>query len=167
MRTKTQSCIGRVAAVLLLCFGLSGCGKRSDPAVTEPDKAVLDQIHSNTRLLIEGMREEHNITLRLDGDSIQWLDSYINDQRDLITKELRDQMIEGFGCFLGDSIVEVYGGRWIKHESQGMCIKLKNEAIALPFPAVARQFTPGNASSIYVMFAMVPELIEKEPSDTP
>jgi len=163
MRIARQISIRTVAAAFALCVWFSGCGKEPESPLSEPDATVLKQVHSNTRRVIEGMQEELQVTLQLDADSILWLDDYINKQRDLITKDLRDQMIEGFGCYLGDSIIEVYGGRWVLHESQGLCVQLKTDAVALPFPAVARQFAPGSPSSIFAMFAKVPEMKKEKP----
>ncbi len=159
-----------IGTVLILGVGLSGCGKKTNPATSEPSEIALQKVHSNTKLVIDGMLEEHDVTLKLDDESVLWLDKYINDQRDDLTKDLRDQMVEGFGCFLGDCMIEVYDGRWVVHESQGMCVELKNESIALPFPAAARQLTPGNASSIYAMFTRAPtmgKLGKQEPGPSP
>ena len=145
---------------LLLCLGIAsgGCGDSLPSQVAPADEAVLTLIPSNTQLVIDGMLEEHKVKLGLDGGSVQWLDNYVNQQRDLVTREMADQMTRGFGCFLGSAIIAKHGGSWVHHEQYGLSVALESGAIVLPFHTLARQFRPENKASIYVVFLTAPKL---------
>lgn len=145
---------------LILCMAITsgGCGRSRLSQTTAADEVLLTQIQSNTQLVIDGMQEEHKVKLTLDGGSVQWLDSYVNQQRDLVTRELADQMTRGFGCFLGSAIIAQHGGTWVQHEQHGLSVELESGAIVLPFHTLARQFRHENKASIYVVFLTAPKL---------
>lgn len=56
------------------------------------------------------------LALDYDRPTVEWLDSFIDRNRHLFYDDMKYGWALGFGYILGESIVRVFGGRWILDE---------------------------------------------------
>jgi len=111
--------------------------------------------------VVTHMREQLGIELRYDKESIQWLDGYINRIRLELNKEIYAGLAAALGAYVGETIINVYGGTWAYFEKQGSWgIQLNDGNGAFPIAKVYKQLEDGEFDSVYSFFTIIPLINE-------
>lgn len=127
----------------------------------EPDEATLDSIRRNVEYVKTRFSETLGVTLDFNSESIEWIDGYIDrNGKKLNTVKLRDGMTNILGSFLGETIIEVYGGDWRVNHENLLGIRFDNNSWAFPFSKTHKHFKNGQVDSIYSFFKMVPRFLD-------
>ena len=121
---------------------------------TESDNQRL-AILANAKMVQELAREQMGTDLAFDGESVEWLDGYIEEIREQYDVAAKDRLISVFGFFFGEALIQSYGGEWQQYEG-AWCVRFVKEQKAFPFAKVAKQFENGSVDSIYQFFVIVP-----------
>ncbi len=124
-----------------------------------PRPEVLKAIKGNVEVVKTVLAEQLNVKLDLNEESIKWIDEYINRNRDGIEKETKERLIDMFGSFLGEAIIENYGGTWALHDG-AVGIHLKEQSWAFPFSKVEKQMYNGPEDSIYSFYTVIPVILD-------
>ena len=92
-----------------------------------------------------------------DAQSVAWLDGYIERQRarDEITQEMVDGLVNVFGSYIGECIINCYGGHWQNVDGQWR-VSFDSANAAYPFAKVRKQFQNGSEDSVKSYFEMIP-----------
>ena len=107
-------------------------------------------------------KQYFDIELNKDEAAIKDLSNFINEYRNKFDKEAENAWYQLIGAFLGQTIISVYGGRWIEIESSSACIELNDGSICFPFDKVAKQMENGQEDSIHYYFNFITEILNKE-----
>ena len=127
----------------------------------KPDKAALDSIRRNVEYVKTQFSETLGVTLDLNSESIQWIDGYIDrNGKKLNNIKLGDGMANVLGSFLGETIIEIYGGDWRLNHENLLGIRFDNNSWAFPFAKTHKHFKNGPEDSIYSFFNMVPQFLD-------
>jgi len=137
-------------------LGLSMANADDSPA---PQPEILAAIKGNVDVVKNILSEELGVTLDLDAASIEWIDGYINRNREAISEATRERLIDIFGSFLGEAIIQNHGGRWALHEG-ALGIHLQGKSWAFPFNKVEKQFKHGAGDSIRSFYTFVPKILD-------
>ncbi len=94
-----------------------------------------------------------------DAQSVAWLDGYIERQRarSEMTQEMVDGLVNVLGSYLGECVVNCYGGYW-EHEDGQWRVSFNADNAVYPFAKVRKQFQNGAEDSIKSFFEVIPLL---------
>ena len=121
-----------------------------------------EQIKANAEMVVQQLQPLSGIEFGYTRESVEWLEGYIERLRssgEFESDELRHNLTNMFGCFLGECIVRCYGGQWEQQEGT-WCVAFDDENAACPFAKVAKQFENGLEDGIASFFKAIPILFK-------
>ncbi|MBI1177488.1 hypothetical protein GC207_08620 [bacterium] len=92
--------------------------------------------------------------------SVEWLEDYIERLRaggEFEDENNRHKLESVFGSYLGECLVQCYGGSWIQREGT-WCVAFDDQNVAFPFSKIAKQIDNGLDDGIAGFFRVVPEV---------
>ena len=115
---------------------------------------MIEKIKKNVRLFQLNVREDFGVELSFDEEAVKWIDSFVNALHEGHDFAVISGLASGIGCYLGQCILETYGGKWV--EVDGNCCVRVNELLDVyPVHIVTNHLKEGQDSSIYTKFALV------------
>jgi len=105
---------------------------------------------------------KNQLQLKYDKGSVKYLEEFIERQKTRFSKEEVIGLINSCGAFLGQCIIENYGGQWAKDDTGNICISFGEKSKAYPFSKVSKQFENGLEDSIYSFYNVIPMVFESE-----
>ena len=125
---------------------------------------MIDKIKANAEFVIKQLGPLSGFKFGLNAESVAWVDSFIEQQR--IRLELDADAINGIinvlGSFLGECIIQCFGGAWDNLIGEWF-IKFDKDKAAFPFSKVRKQFANGKEDSISSFFDSIPVLFAIAP----
>lgn len=113
-------------------------------------------LKNNASMVIKMMKQELNVDLAFNQESVQWLDGYIERNRRYLRNENIDNLVNVFGAFLGEAMIQSYGGTWgLDSDKNVWYVRFENDRKAFPINRVADQFKNGAEDSILSFFNRV------------
>jgi len=103
------------------------------------------------------------LNLQYDTNGVKFLEGFIERNKTQIPKDQWDGLINSCGAFLGQSIIENYGGHWLRDNSGQFAIAFDDKNMIFPFSKVSKQFDNGLEDSIHSMFTMIPTVFKLPP----
>ena len=104
------------------------------------------------------------LNLEYDDTSVMFIENFIEKNKQQIEKEEWDGLINSMGAFLGQCIIENYGGKWeVDEETQVTCVAFDNKNKVYPFAKVSKQFENGLEDSISSMYRLIPIVFKLSP----
>jgi len=104
----------------------------------------------------EAVRQQLRLAA-FDAEAVQRLADVIEAQRPSITDGSRENTVTALGCFLGQCLVQTYGGQWAAGPDGTTGVGFGGHSFFNPFYRVAEQLAHGRPSSVAVFFAELPE----------
>ncbi|WP_205619283.1 hypothetical protein [Hymenobacter aerophilus] len=92
-----------------------------------------------------------------DEAAVQRLAEFIEVQRPIIKDEEREGVIKTLGCFLGQCLVQTYGGTWAQNPQGVTGVGLHDVHFFNPFYRVGEQLAKGSEHSVATFFASISE----------
>ena len=118
-----------------------------------------DKLLANAELVRTVAKEQLGVDVACDEAGVRWLDGYINRQHESASDELKDQLVNTLGSFLGECIRHTYGGQWASDPQSGSwCIQFSAGNAAYPFSKVRKQLQNGADDSVLPFFTAMPAL---------
>jgi hypothetical protein len=116
-----------------------------------------DKLKQNAELVVKQMSQVSDLDFGYDAQSVAWLDGYIERQRTRtdLTQELVDGLVSVFGSYLGECVINCYGGYWENEDGQWR-VSFNVENAVYPFGKVRKQFENGAEDSIKSFFEIIP-----------
>lgn len=111
------------------------------------------------RTAAEAVRQQLHVPA-FDAAAVQRLAEFIETQRSIVTDADRQGVITALGCFLGQCLVDVYGGEWAQGPDGATGVGVRQRHFYNPFYRVAQQLEHGEAESVAVFFAEVAVQLE-------
>ncbi len=131
--------------------------------------SVPDQLRANADLVVRTIREKLDTELTFDESGVQWVDGYINRQRENFTAGDRSGLINALASFIGECIIQTFGGSWVENDGS-WGVQVSGRIWACPFAKVEKQFENGPEDSVASFFTCIPILdkdLGEEASDPP
>jgi hypothetical protein len=116
---------------------------------------------------IEELADTVKVQLNLEYNeaSVEFVEGFIERNKLQIEKENWDGLINSLGAFLGQCIIENYGGKWeFDEETQATCVAFDNKNKVYPFAKVSKQFENGLAESISSLYRNIPIVFKLLPN---
>lgn len=104
--------------------------------------------------LAETVRKESK--LKYDEQSVKYIERFIERSKKEIPKEQCDGLINALAAFLGQCIIQNYGGQWDKTSDGNIGVKFDDKNWAFPFAKVSKQFENGLEDSIHAYYTIIP-----------
>jgi len=117
----------------------------------------LERIKANAALVIQQVAASPDFEWGLNAASVQYLQDYIERNRETLHAETITKLVSIFGSFYGECIIAWYGGAW-EWGDAGWGIRVNQRLICFPFAKVAKQFAHGAANGgdgIFDAFEMI------------
>ena len=101
------------------------------------------------------------LNLNYDAESVKFLEGFIERNKGDLEKEEAKGLINSLGSFLGQCIIENYGGQWqIDGETGSVAIAFDEKNKAFPFGKVSKQFENGLEDSVYSFYTVIPTIFK-------
>lgn len=132
---------------------------------------MIEKIRANAELAVQQMGPLSNLGagFGFNRESIVWVEGYIERLRN--SGEFSDTQKIGnlssvLGSFLGECIVQTYGGEW-RNPNDRWGIYFSNQSAAFPFAKVTKQFENGleGGDSILGFFDLIPRVLLNRDDD--
>ena len=104
----------------------------------------------------EAVRQQLRLAA-FDTEAVQQLAEVIEAQRPSLTDSNRESAVTALGCFLGQCLVQTYGGQWAAGPDGTTGVGFSGHSFFNPFYRVAEQLTHGRPASVAVFFTELPE----------
>ena len=109
--------------------------------------------------LAETVRKQLN--LKYDADSVKFIEGFIERNKGNFEKEEGKGLINSLGSFLGQCIIENYGGQWqLDNETGFVAVAFDDKNKAYPFAKVSKQFENGLEDSVYSFYTVIPSIFK-------
>jgi hypothetical protein len=103
------------------------------------------------------------LKINYDSDGVKFVEGFIERNKKEIPKEEWYGLINYCGAFLGQCIIENYGGQWTKDENGHIAVAFDENNRVHPFSKVSKQFNNGLGDSIHSMYTVIPAIFKLEP----
>lgn len=129
---------------------------------------IARKARSGAARFIGVVRQLHGVELHYDRESVAWLSAHISSSRARWQREIDRDTYQGMrelmGCYLGECLVHVHGGRWVDFDGAAVEIKDPDGELhfAFPFSKVARHCAEGAAEDVLAFFDAIPLLSTDE-----
>lgn len=152
-----------------LAVGVSACynanSLRNSQQEREPmiDPTTREQILTNAELVVSTMAEQLDVELDFDEQGVAWLDGYIERNREAWASDV-DGLVSPLGSYLGECIVQTYGGDWAEVDGR-IGVRFDEQNAAFPFSKVRKQIENGPEDSVHSFFTAIPVLFSIDPAE--
>ena len=99
-----------------------------------------------------------------DAEGAAHLANFIQAQRGQLGAAERPGVVLALGCFLGQCLVQVYGGEWATGKDGTTGVGLATRFFFNPFHLVDAQLNEGESASVAAFFASVPDRLRTPPA---
>lgn len=113
---------------------------------------LADKIRANAEMVIAHFAEAG---LAYDERSVEWLDGFIERQRERMSPDEAVNISQMLGCFLGECIIENFGGEWQQTE-HGLGVIFSDGNAGFPLNKVEKQFKNGAEDSVLSFYQTIP-----------
>ena len=116
--------------------------------------------------LAESVRQQLN--LKYDKNSVKFIEGFIERNKASFDSEENKGLINSLGSFLGQCIIENYGGQWqLDSETGTIAIAFDDKNKAFPFAKVSKQFDNGLEDSVYSFYTIIPTIFKLKKNKRP
>ncbi|WP_437281108.1 hypothetical protein WME90_11290 [Sorangium sp. So ce375] len=124
------------------------------------DKSVLMKIRANAALVLKVARDELGQDVDYDLAGVSWLDGFIQRQHEQGREEQRDGLVSTLGSYLGECVVQTFGGEWAEKDGS-WCVRFDDRNAVFPFAKVAKHLESGAGDSVLSFFTLIPVVFAK------
>jgi hypothetical protein len=96
------------------------------------------------------------LKLEYDVASVKFMEGFIERNKLEIPEAEWDGLINSCGAFLGQCVIENYGGEWKRDEDGHTGVSFDDRNWVFPFAKVSKQFENGLGDSIYSFYTLIP-----------
>jgi len=114
-----------------------------------------------SKLFIRKAREDLNVTLKFDKNSVKWVDGYINHVRKILDEKKFKGLSNILGAFIGGCIIVEYGGMWVYNSSKKQWgIELYSGKTVFPINQALKQLKNGKTDSVLSFYNNINSLLK-------
>lgn len=121
----------------------------------------MDQNENLAIQLIElANTAKEKLHIEFNEEGVKYLEGFIERIKSQFSKEDSDGIINTCGAFLGQCIINNYGGKWMYDENNRIAIAFDNNNLIYPISKTRKQFENGLEDSIYSMYSTIPHVFK-------
>lgn len=111
--------------------------------------------------LVATIRKDVGVELGYDDASVEWVDGFVERQRERFRGDDAAGLVNVVGSFLGECVIANFGGRWHEHETGGWGILFDTGTAAFPFAKTSKQFANGRegGDSVHSFYRTIPVIL--------
>jgi hypothetical protein len=117
---------------------------------------------TSLRAAAESVRQQLQVNA-FDIAAVQRLSDFIEQQRPIIKDAEKEGVIMALGCFLGQCLVDTYGGTWAQGPDKTTGVGINRAYFFNPFFRVSEQLAKGEPESVVKFFAAIPGRLTATP----
>lgn len=117
---------------------------------------------ASLRAAAEAVRHQLQVNA-FDAAAVQRLSEFIEVQRPIVKDADKQGVIMALGCFLGQCLVDTYGGTWAQGPDKTTGVGINRAHFFNPFFRVSEQLAKGEAESVVKFFAGIPDRLAATP----
>lgn len=121
----------------------------------DPQPTPLDSVNSAA----EQVRQQLQLQA-FDAEGVAHLANFIQAQRGQLGAAERPGVVLALGCFLGQCLVQAYGGEWAAGKDGTTGVGLAGRFFFNPFHLVDAQLNKGESASVAAFFAGIPQRLQ-------
>jgi hypothetical protein len=110
--------------------------------------------------LLSPGRDHLDTEVGFDETGVRWLDGYIRHQHEQGDPANREGLVSRLGSYLGECIVQSYGGAWAEVDGS-WCVRFDERNAACPFAKVGKQLECGAEDSVLSFFTLIPVVFRR------
>ena len=99
---------------------------------------------------------------RYNAESVKYIEGFIDRTRESVDSEKSDGFVASLGAFIGQCIIENFGGKWNQDENGNICVEFDEQNRVYPFAKVKKQFDGGEGDRVYSFYSIIPKIFNKE-----
>lgn len=116
--------------------------------------------------LAESVRTQLN--LKYDAESVKFIEGFIERNKSSFSREESNGLINSLGSFVGQCIIENYGGQWqVDNDTGSVAVVFDDNNKAYPFAKVSKQFDNGLEDSVYSFYSVIPTVFKLDKKKKP
>ena len=119
----------------------------------------IERIIANAELVVNTFAAQNSVDLDFDENSVEWLDGYIERNRQNWDAEMAEKLTGVLGSFLGECIRRNFGGEWQQTE-MGLGVALDNGNVSFPFNKIRKHIKNGSDDSIAAFYKTIPNIFK-------
>lgn len=104
-----------------------------------------------------------SLGINFNDKGVKYLEGFIEQTKSQIAKDEWSGLVTSCGAFLGQCIIEQYGGEWSTEENGQISISFDENNKVFPFSKVSKQFDNGLEDSIYSFYTVIPKIFKLKP----
>lgn len=117
----------------------------------------MDENQNLAKQLTElALTAKNKLNIEFNDDGVKYLEGFIERVKSQFPKEDSDGIINTCGAFLGQCIIENYGGKWMYDENNQIVVSFGEKNNVYPISKTRKQFENGLDDSIYSMYSIIP-----------
>ncbi len=101
--------------------------------------------------------------INYNNDGVKCIEGFIERTKSYFPKDQWEELSYSCGAFLGQCIIENYGGKWSQDENGQFCIEFNEHNKVYPFSKVSKQFENGLEDSIHSLYIAIPTVFNLQP----
>ena len=110
----------------------------------------------------EAVRQQLQVNA-YDAAAVQRLAEFIEAQRPSLTPATHEGVVRALGCFLGQCLVESFGGTWAQGPDGTTGVGISQTSFFNPFYRISQQLDKGQPESVAAFFAGIPDRLAAAP----
>jgi hypothetical protein len=110
----------------------------------------------------EAVRQQLQVNA-FDAAAVERLAEFIEGQRPTLKAADRQGVVMALGCFLGQCLVQTYGGTWAQGPDGTTGVGINQTSFFNPFYRISQQLDKGQPESVAAFFASIPERLAAAP----
>lgn len=104
-----------------------------------------------------------SLKLKYDAQSIKFIEGFIERNKLEFEESEWQGLINSCGAFLGQCIIEDYGGSWAREDDGNIAVVFDEQNKCFPFAKVSKQFANGLEDSVYSFYTVLPTVFKLQP----
>ena len=132
-----------------------------DARLTFRNNKQEDMISQELKTLAEKVKGSLKIDYNAAG--VKFLEDFIERNKVEFSQDEWGGLINSCGAFLGQSVIENYGGEWVQEADGNVSVAFDEKNKVFPFAKVSKQFENGLTDSIHSFFTVIPTVFNLKP----
>lgn len=116
---------------------------------------MIEHIRQNAELVRTVAQNQLSTDVRYDRTGVEWLDGFVTRQHEQGDPDKVEGLVNTLGSFLGECIVQAYGGQWSEDEF-GWSVRFDEKNAVYPFAKTEKHLRNGPEDSVLSMFDTIP-----------
>lgn len=112
-------------------------------------------VDNNSRQIATKMEQQTGRRCTFDFEAVQWLEAYMRTLRPIEAADARQEQVNLLGAFLGQCLVNTYGGMWAQVDNSWLGVKVGENVIVAPWRKVEHFLTGDEAEAPTIFFDVV------------